>query len=116
FIYSQQTSEEPLADIYETDDDLILEIDLPGIDPDEIFIKAFNDILMIEGIKSGYKQENDILRYLCLERNRGHFRRIIKLPVRVNISGGTAMYSNGVIRIEFPKIQEKVVKIKIEKE
>jgi HSP20 family protein len=115
FYYSQQTSEEPLIDLYESEDDLICEIDLPGIEPEDIMLKVVDDVLIIEGVKSDAEQKNKRLRYLCMERHTDSFRRVVKLPIRVNIHGAEASYSYGVVKIKFPKIKEKVVKIKIER-
>lgn len=114
FYYSQQTSDEPLVDLYETDDDLVFEVDLPGVDPEEMLIKAVDDMLIIEGIKSHEADEGNRKRsYLCMERNRDSFRRVVQLPLRVNIHEGRAVYSHGVVTIAFPKFKEKVVKIKV---
>lgn len=105
---------EPLLDLYETDENLVIEIDLPGINPEDILIKIFEDIVIIEGIKREIEREKR-LRYLCMERNFDSFRRIIRLPVMVNSTAGRALYSEGVLRLTLPKIKEKVFKIKIEK-
>jgi HSP20 family protein len=115
FYYSQQTSEEPLIDLYESEDDLICEIDLPGMEPEDIMLKVVDDALIIEGVKSDVEQKDKRLRYLCMERHTDSFRRVIKLPIRVNIHEADASYSDGVVKITFPKFKEKVVKIKIER-
>lgn len=69
------------------------------------------DILIIEGIREQVKKAD--VRFLCMERKRDAFRRILKLPVEVDPEGGEAMYNNGVITIKFPKLKQKVVKLKI---
>lgn len=116
FYFSQHSSEEPFVDIYETEDHLVCEADLPGVDPDQIVIKTMDDILIIEGNKIDDEEQYDKNRtYLCMERNKESFRRIINIPMRVNFNDGRAEYSNGVVKIEFPKFKEKVVKIKVAK-
>ncbi len=114
YLQRQTSGSLPLVDLYETDDRLVLEMDLPGIDPEDVLIKVYEDILIIEGIKRE-KHEERGFRYLCMERSFESFRRIIKLPVPVNTFEGKASYDNGVITVKFPKIGDRVVKIKIEK-
>lgn len=115
-LLSQETTEEPFMDLYETGDDLVCEVDLPGINPETILIKVFEDTLIIEGVKSESHNKMRDQRYLCLERYLDSFRRIVKIPVSVHLKDGRAYYRDGVVRIIFPKIKEKVFKIKIEKE
>jgi HSP20 family protein len=104
----------PLLDLYETDDSLILEMDLPGINPEEILIKVYEDLIIIEGIKRETDEEKGF-RYLCMERRFESFRRMVKIPVPVNSVEGRASYRDGVIVVTFPKIKDRVIKIKIEK-
>jgi HSP20 family protein len=103
----------PLVDVYETDDNLVLEMDLPGIDPEDVLIKVCEDVIIIEGIKRERLKEKR-LKYICMERSFENFRRLIKIPVPVNAVAGRAWYNHGVITLTFPKIKERVIKIKIE--
>lgn len=112
FIYETEISGlEPPLDIYETEDFLNIDIDLPGIDPEKVLIKIIDDLLIIEGIRP-IKHEKE-RRYLCMERRNEAFRRIVKLPVEIEARNGKAVYQDGVISLSFPKIKSKVVKIKI---
>jgi HSP20 family protein len=104
----------PLLDMYETDNSLILEMDIPGIDPEDVLIKVYDDIIIIEGIKRE-KHEKKGFKYLCMERSFESFRRMFKIPVPVDSTAGKAVYNDGVIIVIFPKIKDKVVKIRIEK-
>ena len=104
----------PLLDLYETDDSLILEMDLPGINPEDVLIKVYKDLLIIEGIKRKTPEEKGF-RYLCMERRFESFRRMVKIPIPVNSAGGKATYTDGVVIVTFPKINDRVIKIKIEK-
>jgi len=103
----------PLVDLYETDDNLVLEMDLPGVDPEDVLIKVYDDSIIIEGIKREQRTEKGF-KYMCMERSFESFRRMIKIPVPVNSVAGRASYSNGVVTLTFPKIKERVIKIKIE--
>jgi HSP20 family protein len=104
----------PLMDLYEMEDSLIFDIDLPGVNPDDVLIKVYGDIVIIEGIKRESKEERR-LRYICMERSFESFRRIIKIPVPVDTTAGRAWYREGVLTLRFPKVPDRVIKIKIEK-
>lgn len=117
FYYDAETCTWPLIDIYETGDDLVFEVDLPGIDPTNLSIRVYEDLLIIEGIVTDTYDElpSGGLKYLCMERGIKEFRRVLKIPVHVNTVAGDAFYSNGVITVKFPKLKGKLIKIKIEK-
>lgn len=110
----EASGSEPPLDIYETEDFLIIDIDLPGIEPEKVLIKIIDDMLIVEGIRIREIKEN--LRFLCMERPKEAFRRIVKLPVDIEAKDGRAVYNNGVVSLRFPKIRPEVVKIKITKE
>lgn len=117
FYYDAETCTWPLIDIYETGDDLVFDVDLPGIDPTNLSIRVYEDLLIIEGIVTDTDDElpSGGLKYLCMERGIKEFRRVLKIPVHVNTVAGDAFYSNGVITVKFPKLKGKLIKIKIEK-
>jgi HSP20 family protein len=104
----------PLLDLYETEGCLVLEVDLPGIDPEDVLIKAYEDIVIIEGIKKEIREEKEF-KYLCMERSFESFRRIVKIPVPVRTHEGKASYNDGVVTLTFPKVKDRVIKIRIEK-
>lgn len=105
----------PPVDIYETEDTVIVLVDLPGIKIEDIIIKVYGNELIIEGIKQKPEEEKNV-RYICMEREFNTFRRRIHIPVAIDPSSGKAIYKNGVLNITLPKIEDKVYKIKIEKE
>lgn len=116
FYYEAETCTGPLIDIYETGDDLVFEVDLPGIDPTNLSVRVYEDLLIIEGIKTDTDEELPSGgKYLCMERGIKEFRRVLKIPVHVNTVAGDAFYSNGVITVKFPKLKGKLIKIKIER-
>lgn len=115
FIYETEISgSHPPVDIYESEDLLHIDIDLPGIEPEKVLIKIIDDLLIIEGIKS--KKYEEDRKYLCMERRKEAFRRIIKLPIEIDARNGRAIYQNGVVLLRLPKIKSEVVKIKINRE
>jgi len=101
-------------DIYETADELIFEIDLPGIEPDDVSIRVYGDMLIIEGTRNDAGREPD-LRYICMERGIRGFRRVMKFPVPVNAASSEAFYFRGVISIRFPKRERKAITITVKR-
>lgn len=114
YLHTETAGFQPLVDTYEAEDCLIFEIELPGMNPGDVLIKVHDDVVIIEGVKRELR-EADRLRYLCMERKFAGFRRILKIPVPVNIMDGKASYRDGVLTLRFPKLKNKVIKIKIEK-
>jgi len=51
---------------------------------------------------------------LCMERQARTFRRILNIPIAVDITKGSATYRNGVVTIRFPKLKGKRITIPIE--
>jgi HSP20 family protein len=116
FFSEVETCVWPLLDLYETGDYLVCEVDAPGIDPADISVQVYEDLLIIEGVRTEHSGPcaQDV-KYLCMERGVKTFRRVVKMPVSVNTMAGEAFYANGVITIRFPKLQGKLIKIKIER-
>ncbi len=116
FLYEVETYKEPLIDLYETADNLIFKIEIPGIDIRNISLKVYEDLLIIEGLWVTERDPSvqERYKYLCMERNIKTVRRVVKIPIPVNTVAGTAFYENGVVTIKFPKLRDKLIRIKIE--
>lgn len=116
FFYEIKAYKEPLVDLYETEEELIFKIDLPGIDIENISLNVYEDLLIIEGVWFTQGKESSDARhtYLCIERNIKTARRVIRIPIPVNTVAGKAHYENGVVTIRFPKLKDKLIRIKIE--
>ena len=92
----------PAMDVREEGDNYIVEVDLPGIDPD-------NTEVMIEGrtltIKGRYEEESERSEesFLMRERRRGQFLRAVALPGMVDVDKVTSRYESGQLIITLPK-------------
>lgn len=115
FIQSETRNDFPPVDICERADAVLFFVDLPGINPEEVLIKIYDNHLILEGIKRQSVEERNGI-FICMEREFECFRRILQIPAQVNPEGGIARYADGVIQITLPKIEDKVHKIKIIKE
>lgn len=109
----------PLLDLYETSDSIVIEADLPGIDPADAQVYILNGILTIEGVKKEAVEPCEKVNYLCVERSFEPFRRVVKITVPINPKKGRASYARGVLMVSFPKVKEQrgeTIKIKVERE
>lgn len=105
-------AEIPVAmDIYETDQQLVMELDLPGISPDLIRITQHGMICQIEAEKRP-EAAGDTTRYLCMERRFGQVRHSIRLPDNTNPNGIRAEYRNGMLRLICPIAQQHRILVK----
>lgn len=104
----------PAVDVHETKKDLIVTLDVPSIDPEEISILISDGRLVIKGEKKR-EEELDTKDVFRSERFFGSFQRMIELPVEVVTDKARATYKDGVLKIVMPKLQKKIPKeIKIE--
>jgi len=101
----------PPMDIYEKGDQLFIEIELPGMQKEDIRVYTSRDLVIVEGAKqdrnlSGIGEDKRI-SFLQLERKLGKFRREIELPVACNTREAKAGYENGLLVVELIKIKER---------
>lgn len=116
-IRSQQEGFTPAIDIYEDKDNIIVETQLAGIDPEKVQVSIENDTLSIKG-ESEKRSEVDDKNYYRKEIRRGSFYRSIVLPSKVNSDGAKATASDGVLKITIPKAaisEGKNIKIETKK-
>jgi len=105
----------PNADILETDDFLILKVELPGVHCDALSLSVHGGNLVIEGKKQKPDLESGI-HFHSAERLYGEFRRVIQLNVPVNTRQARAELENGLLRLTFPKVPNRrgeVVQIEV---
>jgi HSP20 family protein len=107
----------PAVDMYEEKDDVIIEAQLAGIDPENVDISIENDVVCIKGM-SEKKSEVEDKNYYRKEIRRGSFYRSIPLPMHVAGDEATAIAEDGVLKITIPKAAEakpKTIKIQTKK-
>ncbi|OGL44919.1 MAG: hypothetical protein A2149_03195 [Candidatus Schekmanbacteria bacterium RBG_16_38_11] len=101
----------PPVDVYETQDSVYIESELPGINPSNISVYVRSNELSIEGSKSDdfapLHEEAEGVKFLCMERSFGTFKRIIKLPVPCHTKESWATYKKGVLIIQLKKIIDR---------
>jgi HSP20 family protein len=105
----------PAVDMYEDQDNIVIETQLGGIDPEKVDISIENNVLTMKG-ESEKKSEVDDKNYYRKEIRRGSFYRSIPLPTKVNGEQATAVNQDGILKITVPKASEvKPKTIKIQK-
>ncbi len=107
---------QPPIDVVETESELIVNVEIPGVDPKDIGVSLSGDTLFIEGEKKPETDEKEEDHHL-VERNYGSFTRSIHLPVEVQSDKVSASHKNGVLTVILPKLegaQKKGTKIKVE--
>ncbi len=106
----------PKVDVSETDQEIEIKADVPGIEPDKINVEVSDEDVRISG---EYKRENEEKgkTYYRLERQSGSFERLIPLPSKVVSDKSKAEIKDGVLEIRIPKqeISQKKVKVKVNK-
>lgn len=103
----------PSVDIFETENEVVIKAELPGMDPKDIDIKLENNVLMLRGDRR-FEKETKNENYHRVERSYGNFTRSFSLPAFVDDSKVHAEYKNGLLRIVLPKKEQaKSKEIKI---
>jgi len=95
----------PQVDVEETEKEILVKVDLPGIDPKGIEISIENGILTIRGERKEEKEEKK-KNYHRIERFTGTFCRQLSMPTGVDAEKVTATNANGVITVSIPKKPE----------
>ncbi|MEE9543638.1 MAG: Hsp20/alpha crystallin family protein [Thermodesulfobacteriota bacterium] len=97
----------PHVDIYTTQDSIIIEAEIPGVNINDIDISIIKGQLLIKGVKSEVINEEDTGNYVCMERSFGRYYRAIEIPFPVNTQNIKASYKCGVLVIEAPRVDDK---------
>ncbi|MEG8947086.1 Hsp20/alpha crystallin family protein [Rosettibacter firmus] len=103
----------PLVDIYETDNDFILNAYLPGVKKENLKIKLEDDHLVIMG-RIDYDEAIN-RKYVLKETETGNFYRRFKISDSIDESKIDARFENGVLEVKLPKherVKPKTIEIK----
>lgn len=96
----------PSINVTESDNDIQVTAELPGVDEEDIDVTITRDMLTIQGEKKE-ETEDKGKNYYRAERSYGSFRRTVSLPGEVVDTGkAEATYKNGLLTITLPKREE----------
>lgn len=93
---------EPAIDVSETDANVVIRAEIPGVDPEKIDVSVTEEAVTIAGEKEE-TEEKEGENYYRSERHFGSFRRTIPLPTGVDPEKVDAKFKNGVLRVEMKK-------------
>jgi len=114
FLTAQWT---PVADVYETKDNLFVKAEVPGLTEKDIIVTIENNVLTIQGERK-IEEEKEEKGYFRMERAYGKFLRAFTLPPNILTEKVFATYNNGVLELTIPKKEEakpKQIKLEVKK-
>ena len=92
----------PALNIWSSEEDLIVNAEVPGIDVEDIEISVVGETLTLSGARKSEDLEEGA-RYHRQERGYGKFNRSVELPFPVDIDKVEATFKNGVLQISLPR-------------
>ena len=107
----------PPVDIYETENDIILKAELPGVDPKDVEVRVEDNTLYLKGERK-FEKEVKEQNYHRVERSYGSFARSFSLPNSIDSDKVKAEYKDGLLTLTMPKREEakpKTIKIDVTK-
>lgn len=113
--FAELGKELPAVDVRESDGEIVVKADLPGVSKDDIQVELRDTDLVIKGERKKEEEVKEEDYYRC-ERSYGSFSRVIGLPADVKTDGATATFKDGVLEIRLPKTEEarrKTVKVQV---
>jgi HSP20 family protein len=110
---SATTTWSPAVDIFETEGEIIVKAELPGIDRKDIALNLEKNVLTVKGERK-FEKETKEENYHRIERAYGGFSRSFSIPATVDEERIRADYKDGVLKIALPKkdqVKPKQIKI-----
>jgi HSP20 family protein len=105
----------PAVDIFETDQNVVLKVELAGIDPKDVEVRVEKNTLYLKGQRKSEKEVTEE-KYHHVERSFGSFARSFALPDSIDGERVSAEYQDGILTLTLPKKEEakpKTIKIAI---
>jgi HSP20 family protein len=104
--------QKPLTDVIDTESSLIIKIDLPGVNKEDIDLGITEDSVEIK-VLFGEEIDEEGIKYLQKERSHGKTIRAITLPDVIKTEEVAAKFNGSVLTIELPKMEKEVRKVDI---
>ncbi|HEY8561756.1 MAG TPA: Hsp20/alpha crystallin family protein [Pyrinomonadaceae bacterium] len=95
----------PSVDIFENQNEIVLEAELPGMKPEDVNISIENNVLTIHGERK-FEKKDEGDNFHRVERSYGGFTRSFTLPPTVSSENANAEFENGVLRLTLAKREE----------
>lgn len=104
---AQVGSWQPEIDIVEDADCVRILVEVPGIAAADLVVEVAGNLLRMSGSKRVEQPEEQGVRFHRVERERGRFTREVRLLWPINTHQGRARLADGLLTVEFPKIQDQ---------
>jgi len=99
----------PRLDVNETDKDIFVDVELPGIEKKDVKVELKDNVLTISGERNQEKKSEN--QECCrVERHYGKFERVISLPESVDSGKISAEFKNGILGLKIPKVEKAIPK------
>lgn len=95
----------PAVDVFEDEHNIVVTAELPGIEEKDLTISVENNVLTFSGERKMEKEEKKE-NFQRIERRYGRFTRAFTLPPTVDPENVTAEFTNGVLKLTLPKLEE----------
>jgi HSP20 family protein len=95
----------PAVDMYQTDDEVVVKVALPGFKADEVQINVTGDVLTLRG-EMKHEDEKKEKAWHIREHRWSTFERSIAVPTAVRADQANADFENGILTITLPKAEE----------
>ncbi len=93
----------PAADVYETDDEVVVALDVPGFEEKELDIEVSDHTLKVTGARKESKEQTEKAFYLK-ERLERQFERSFRLPADADTAHVNALFKEGVLEVHAAKL------------
>lgn len=104
----------PRMDVHESDDEICIDTDLPGVSEKDIEVRLDDDVLTLRGERKTERREGANGNYHVMERSMGTFQRSMRLPFHVDPAQVKASFENGVLTVRLPKAPQQARSRRIE--
>jgi HSP20 family protein len=101
---SKSPSWTPLAEIYETPKEFVINLELAGLTKDDVAVTQSNNILIVRGARR-FRRVSEDSQYHRSERNYGAFERLFPLPSQVQADNLRLNFTDGILVITLPKAE-----------
>lgn len=101
----------PSIDVYESSDDLFIEMEIPGVIQEDVNVEIIGNTLRISGMKKDPLSGGGV-RYIRMERSFGGFSRELEIPERFNLERIDAKFKDGVLTVRIARSEHKVEMVK----
>lgn len=92
----------PPTDIYETEENFIIKVEIAGMREEDIEVAVENNLLLISGVRSDVPEQRAY--YHQMEIQSGKFEIKAEIPIAVNVEQAAALYKDGFLTVTLPKI------------